>query len=220
MKLIITESQYKLLFESENNFDDYFPVSDKELNTESGISKLLTRYEKLKNKFGFNGIMLKGKLFNFNTTLEYNSYEEIEKLQELVVYIDGNLTLGFGSKFKNNFSSLIKIFGDLDGLDVINGEFPKLNEVTGDVDFSHSLVYGLPKLEKVGGFFEIKYSYIESLPELKSVGSHFAMRESEVRDLPKLEYVGGVFSVKGSPYAEGKTVEDITDKINIGSLNL
>jgi len=220
MKLIITEGQYRLLIESEDNFDDYYPISVEELNTKGGIDKLLTRYGSAKNKFGFKGIMLKGELFNFNTTSEYNSLEEIEKLQELVVYIDGNLTLAYGSKFKNNFSSLIKIFGDLDGLDVINAKFPELIEVTGDVDFSHSLVEKLPKLEKVGGFMEIKYSYIESLPELKSVGSHFAMRESEVRDLPKLEYVGGVFSVKGSPYAEGKTVEDITDKINIGSLNL
>ena len=54
MKLIVTESQYRIIMENENNFDNYFPVSDKELNTESGISKLLTRYKKLKNKFGFN----------------------------------------------------------------------------------------------------------------------------------------------------------------------
>ena len=165
MKIIITESQYKIVMEDLSDEGELYPIDFENIvgNTiEDRLVKGFNRFKKISDNF--SGIKIIGDL-------ELSSIfgDIIYTICKNVVEIDGNF------EFKGRW-----------GLD-----FPKLKRVTGDLRLYGS---DLPELEFVGGILNLDSSGIKSLPKLKevesagSIGIHHTDARTTISKLQKLGF--------------------------------
>lgn len=200
MKLIITESQLRMIIENENK-DDLFPIHID--MGEIQINKILRLYNKVKKSGNLKGIRIDGDL-NFNNTeindLDTDDYNNVLSFIEEIVLIDGDLVIPVNDNVEYHFNKLKKINGNLRSSDYKESLlFPQLEIVKGSIDLQNSSITELPKLREVDGYLHLSKSEIISLPKLNRVGGSLGLRQTNIDDLPKLESVGGKLVLMGTP---------------------
>jgi len=223
MKIIINESQLRLIVENE------------------GEGKLLSVNEYIMEQLGVVGIveLLKtsgryvGIKFNGDLTISILYYlltselgkeegrEILEYFCDNLVVVNGTIDItttpitsfeklrfayGFDAGNRNgviHLPSLVELknygfFNNTDGV-----YLPELVEVRGDLYFVNSNITSLPKLRKAGTLNLLRCKEMTSLPELVEVReegdeeySNLTISETKISDLPKLKSVAGDFNMR------------------------
>ena len=212
MKIIINESQLRLIIENEENIK-LCPITSDLINSEGGVDIAMDIYNNKKDVKGWGGIKILGNL-NYYTMTD-DMFSDIDSFFNEIVYISGNLILPAGD-YELSFNKLKVIGGKLDGFDLW-GEvsFPELEYVEGNAGFQSSNIETLPELKKVNGSLHLSNSPIHYLPELEYVGGILGLRQSDIADLPKLTYVGGRLILMGTPLSNKITEEELRNKIEV-----
>ena len=211
MKLIITESQYRLIVENEDKLK-LFPVPNDFLKIADGVGKALKVYNDKKDIKGWDGIKIVGDMYYFD--MKYDLLSDIDLFFNEIVYVTGDLVLPVGD-YKNSFNKLKVIEGDLRGTDVWNISLSELEYVNGDLGLNGSGIKELPKLKEVGGNLFLTLTDINSLPELEYVGSMLALRGTNIESLPMLEYVDSTLILSNTPLSKTTTEEELRNKIEV-----
>jgi len=162
MKLIITESQYRRLIESEEEESLLYDFSSsKEYKIYKDDPELWDEiFLKKKKKDGIN----------------YAGY-----------YIKDNVII---KGDVDELEYLVKVDGDLDLTNSKIKSLPRLSEVGGRFDLTNNeSIKSLPELVKVG-MIDLYGSNVTSLPKLKEVGNIY-LKFSKIESLPLLEIIGG-----------------------------
>lgn len=234
MKIIITETQYKLLKEEMSEEPNLYLIDldddVREINDQDKLEFVYDRFKKFENKF--DGIQLKCNFLRLYM-FKYRNPEKSQKIQEIfnkVIEFVGNIEGTIEDSYKN-FPKLKKVYGvinfanDLPELEVVtkdlifSGEkLDKLKKVGGNFKFGINCT-SLPELEYVGGFLD-GTRYLEGLPKLKRVGGGLNLLNSNIEDLPKLVEVGGYLDLENTPLSErlreeGMTEDDVRKKYNV-----
>jgi hypothetical protein len=167
MKIIISESQYRLILEKEEK-DTLLPIKGNEFikkykkMLEPEFSK---RYGMEVPKYklkGADGIKIIGDLDLGEL--------DVEKILNEVIVVDGNLNLR---------KSKIKTLG-------------RLEKVSGYVDLSGCKeLTDLGNLKYVNDYLDLSETKIKTLGNLEDVGKTLYIDEVRIEDLSKLKYVGG-----------------------------
>jgi len=76
-----------------------------------------------------------------------------------------------------------------------------LVKVDGYMDMRKTKINGLDKLKHVGRYLSLNSTEINSLPNLDHVGGGLGLMDTNINDLPKLKYVKGTLFVEGTPLA-------------------
>ena len=217
MKIIINESQLRLIIENEDKLK-LFPVPDDFLKIVGGVGKALNVYNDKKDIKGWDGIKIVGDMYYFD--MEYDLLSDIDLFFNEIVYVTGDLVSPVGD-YKNSFNKLKVIRGDLRGTDTWNISLPELEYVNGDLGLTGSGIKELPKLKEVGGNLFLTLTDINSLPELEYVGSMFALRGTKIESLPKLKEVGETLVLSNTPLSKTTTKEELRKQINVkGEIHL
>ena len=199
MKIIINESQLRLIVENEDNIK-LCPITSDLINSEGGVDIAMDIYNNKKDIKGWGGIKILGNL-NYYTMTD-DMFSDIDSFFNEIVHISGNLVLPAGD-YELNFNKLKVIGGKLDGFDLWGDiSFPELEYVEGNLEFQSSNIETLPKLKKVNGSLYLTDSAIHSLPELTYVGGVLGLRQADIEDLPKLTYVGEALVLMGTPLSK------------------
>jgi hypothetical protein len=201
MKIIINESQLRLIVENEDNIK-LCPITSDLINSEGGVDIAMDIYNFKKDVKGWGGIKILGSL-NYYTMFSDEIFRDINSFLNEIVYISGNLVLPAGDDYELSFNKLKVIGGKLDGSDLWGDiSFPELEYVEGNLEFIRSNIETLPKLKKVNGSLHLTDSAIHSLPELTYVGGVLGLRTADIEDLPKLTYVGEALVLTGTPLSK------------------
>ena len=211
MKLIITESQYRVIVENEDKLK-LFPVPNDFLKIAGGVGKALKVYNDKKDIKGWDGIKIVGDMYYFD--MKYDLLSDIDLFFNEIVYVTGDLVLPVGD-YENIFNKLKVIKGDLRGTDIWNISLPELEYVNGDIGLTGSGIKELPKLKEVGGNLFLTLTDINSLPELEYVGSMLALRGTKIESLPKLKEVGETLVLSNTPLSKTTTKEELRKQINV-----
>ena len=166
MKIIINESQLRLIIENEEKKERLLTITTDMI--EESFDEILDLYNSEKEKKNFVGIRL----------------------------LDGiDISRGFGNKVGFGVvefcDELVEVIGDLRVVNNYTIDFPKLRKVTGNMILSMTEVYSLPELRYVGGSLTLNRSKISELPNLESVGDYLGLSYSKIELLPNLKSVGG-----------------------------
>ena len=138
MKIIISETQLRKIFESENKRKLLsIPANDFVENWQSNINKL--------NRNKFNGFELDGDL-----DLSELDVKDIERILNEVVIVTGNLDLFNITRIKS-LGRLEKVGGKLDLFKTSIKSLKNLVSVGGSLDLTASSIEDLDKLKSVGG---------------------------------------------------------------------
>ena len=195
MKIIINESQLRLIVENEENIK-LCPIPSDLINSEGGVDIAMDIYNNKKDVKGWGGIKVLGNL-NYYTMTD-DMFSDINSFFNEIVHISGDLVLPAGN-YELSFNKLKVIGGKLKGSDLWGDvSFPELVYIGGDVDFKSSNIETLPKLKKVNGYLHLTDSAIHSLPKLEHVDGGLGLRQSDIEDLPELTYVGGALVLIGT----------------------
>jgi hypothetical protein len=188
MKLIITESQYRRLIESEEEEPKLYNFSSskeyKIYKDEPELWDDIFLRKKKKDGINYTGYYIKDNIIIKDDVTEL----------EYLVKVDGDLDLT-NSKIKS-----LPMLSEVSGrFDLSNNEsiksLPELVKVGIMIDLYGSNVTSLPKLKEVGNIY-LKFSKIESLPSLKKIGGGLYLsyenteKEYPLKNLPKLREVG------------------------------
>ena len=212
MKIIINESQLRLIVENEESIK-LCPIPSDLINSEGGVDIAMDVYNNKKDIKGWGGINILGDL-NYYTMTD-DMFSDINSFFNEIVHISGNLVLPAGD-YEVNFNKLKEIKGNLRGSDLWGDvSFPELEYIGGDVHFHSSNIETLPKLKKVNGYLHLSDSAIHSLPELEYVGGILGLRQTDIEDLPRLEYVGGRLVLMGTPLSNKTTKEELRNKMEV-----
>ena len=223
MKIIINESQLRLIVENEEYINS--------------IKELINTFDENNINMAFQ-IMIGLKIKQSVMLDEYTELFEIFKLKpsklNLIkignrkeVYVKNRSSVP-DILFKmsnleeiiiidvNNLGNLTSFNGDLEIK--TKGVIPNLTYVGGNL-----IVYGgiksLPNLKSVGGYLYIVDSEIKSLPKLESVGNHLDLGSTQIDSLPKLESVGEDLYLEKTPLgkklSETMTKDEIRNKYGV-----
>jgi hypothetical protein len=218
MKIIINESQLRLIVENEDNIK-LCPIPSDLINSEGGVDIAMDIYNFKKDVKGWGGIKILGSLNYY--TMSDDIFGDINSFFNEIVYISGNLVLPAGDDYELSFNKLKVIGGKLDGSDLWGDiSFPELEYVDRDLTLRRSKISELPKLKKVNGSLHLTDSAIHSLPELTYVGGVLGLRTADIEDLPKLTYVGEGLVLTGTPLSNKITEEELRQQINVKDISL
>jgi hypothetical protein len=199
MKIIITESQYKVILENEEN---------EENKLLGKIMYLIESFDETNINMAFE--IAKGFKIKPSTILEqykelfevFNYKPTIGNLKKIISNeLDLNVEINLSKKTLDlifNLPKLQTIYffrlndGDLDDLDSTNKQL---------YFTSHCKITSIPNLKEVGGL-SISFSKIESLPNLKETAGGLDISFSNIESLPNLISVGRNFSLNGTPLGE------------------
>jgi hypothetical protein len=212
MKIIITESQYKLILENEEYLGQ--------------IMYLIETFDETNINMAFQ--IAKGLKIKQSTILE--NYEELFKLfkykpsvinlkkitKKTLLEVDINLS-----------KKTIELIFKLPNLKIIR--FFRLND--GDLDelvstnknisiYSNCKITSIPNLTSVDGYFALNYvKNIKSLPKLKEVGT-LELWGSRIESLPNLISVGRNLGLQFTPLGKelkdsGMSEDDIKNKFGV-----
>ena len=129
-------------------------------------------------------------------------------------YIDGDVDLQDSNITELKY--LVNVKGYLKLYDSQIKSLPMLSYVDGPLDLSKTPIKSLPMLKYVGSNLNLYYSQIESLPKLEYVGSDLDLYKSKIKSLTKLEHVGGILDLVGTPLSKTITEEELRDEITVG----
>jgi hypothetical protein len=212
MKIIINESQLRLIVENEEKKERLLTITIDMIVGGESFDDILELYNTEKEKKNFVGIKLLGSV---------------------------DFSRGFGNKIGSGAiefcDELVEVNGDLRVVNNYTVSFPKLRRVTGDMILSmtevrslpelryvgrnltlkRSKISELPELESVGGSLDLERSQINSLPNLESVGGFLDLNYSKIESLPKLESVGEDLYLEKTPLSKKTTEEELRSKINV-----
>jgi hypothetical protein len=195
MKLIITERQYRLLIENEEESDSDLFEMDRSVVPDYLWDKTFMRANKSGKYRGYyiNGDVTPVPILKFkfdylvevrgNVNLYMDMYLESLPLLERV---EGDLN--FQRSNVTNMDNLKFVGGNMEVNQVIES-LPSLEEVKKKLNLSDSSVKELPKLKTVGEL-RIDGTNIESLPSLETVTLFLKATVSDLRELPALKNVG------------------------------
>lgn len=169
MKLIITESQLRLIIEDEKKKEKLFPIDSSMVDSEEDLNNLMELYNNYKYIKGYDGIRLIGDF-----VLSYY-YGSVYELCEELVMVSGNLEI-FNRK----------------GI-----KLPKLRLVSENLELSFTNFITLPELEIVGENLELYKSKIEYLPKLNKVGGYLNLQESPLSNMITEKELRKQINVKG-----------------------
>lgn len=170
MKIIINESQLRLIVENEEEKEKLFSIHSSMVEGEGDVNSLMELYNNFKDIKGYDGIRLIG---DFVLTYYYGSVYE---LCEELVMVSGNLEI-FNRK----------------GI-----KLPKLRLVSKNLELSFTNFITLPELEIVGENLELYKTKIESLPKLNKVGGYLNLQESPISNMITEKELRQQINVKGS----------------------
>lgn len=180
MKIIITESQYWRLIESE---EEGFKLYN--------FTKLYKSYKNDPNMWD-EIFEQKNRLNIKNGGKKYDGY-----------YIDGSVDLR-KSKDITELKYLVKVGGFLNLNETPITELLMLSTVGGYLDLSGSQITELPMLSKVGGSLDLYKTPITELPMLSTVGGYLDLRNDllgeELKKTMSKEEIKNKFGVKGDLY--------------------
>ena len=228
MKIIINESQLRLIVENEeyinsikelintfdpNNIDMAFQIM-KGMKIKQSV--ILDEYKEL-----FEIFKLKpSKLNLIKMGSRTNTYLYRESVPDILFKMPNLEIIRFG-RIKN-LDNLHSFKGVL--LQIINtsdldsGTIPNLVEVGGGLKLNHTNDYrikSLPMLSEVGKFLDLSGVNIKSLPMLKYVGTNLDLSYSSIESLPNGLYVGGDLFLYSTPLSKATTEEELRSKINV-----
>ena len=190
MKIIITESQYKLLMEDLSDEGELYPIDFDVImgaSTEEKLIKGFNRFKKISDNF--SGIKIIGDL-------ELTSIfgDIIYTICKNVVEIDGNFR--FVGRWGLDFPKLKRVTGDL-RLGGSDCDLPELGFVGGALNLDSSRIKSLPKLREVGeGLYLRQCERLKDLSKLERVGGSLNLERTKVEELPNLNFVGGNLLLK------------------------
>ena len=170
MKIIINESQLRLIVENEGEKEKLFSIHSSMVEGEGDVNSLMELYNNFKDIKGYDGIRLIGDF-----VLSYY-YGSVYELCEELVMVSGNLEI-FNRK----------------GI-----KLPKLRLVSKNLELSFTNFITLPELEIVGENLELYKSKIESLPKLNKVGGYLNLQESPLSNMITEKELRQQINVKGS----------------------
>jgi hypothetical protein len=223
MKIIISESQYKLILENEKylgqimelietfdetNIDMAFQIA-KGLKIKQ--STILEHYEELFKLFKYKPSVInlkkiiKKTVLNVYDNLSKTTIDLIFKLPNLkIIYFytlnDGDLDDLVSTNKRLYFSSHCKITS-----------IPNLKEV-GTLGLLGSKITSIPNLTSVGELYNV-HSKITSLPKLKEVEYDLTLSATDIESLPNLISVGGNLSLIETPLGESLKSKMSKDEI-------
>jgi hypothetical protein len=193
MKIIITESQYKLILENEEylgqimeliesfdetNIDIAFQIAE---GLKINQSTILEQYKELFEVFNYKPTIVKLKKITKKTIL--GVYDNLSKTTiELIFKLPNLKTINF---FRLND-------GDLDDLVSTNKNI---------LIYDRCKITSIPNLTSVGDLYNA-HSKITSLPKLKEVEYDLTLSATDIESLPNLISVGGNLSLIGTPLGE------------------
>ena len=190
MKIIITESQYKLILENEEYLGqimDFIETFDEDnINLAFQIAKglkikqstILEQYKELFTLFNYKPSVINLKKITSCSSLDIKN--NLSKKQLELIFKLPKIDRLFFKKIND---------GVLDDLVSTNKglyftytceitSLPKLEEVWENLATHYSNINSLPKLKKVEGDLDLNYTKIESLPNLISVGGDLNLRRT------------------------------------------
>ena len=170
MKIIINESQLRLIVENEEEKEKLFSIHSSMVEGEGDVNSLMELYNNFKDIKGYDGIRLIGDF-----VLSYY-YGSVYELCEELVMVSGNLEI-FNRK----------------GI-----KLPKLRLVSKNLELSFTNFITLPELEIVGENLELYKTKIESLPKLNKVGGYLNLQESPLSNMITEKELRQQINVKGS----------------------
>jgi hypothetical protein len=185
MKIIITEGQYKRLFETEQEQKVFEIPSIKNFGASNEDAwENLQKYLQSKGNPPFS---VKG-----NVKVDFG----IDTLGKLVS-VKGNLNLRENDIW--DLGELKSVGGYLDLMDtyVNSGSLGNLEYVGGDCDLFQCRVDSMGKLKHVGGTLSVAYSNITSLGELKYVGGNLDIFGSRLLKKYSEEEIRSMVEIKG-----------------------
>jgi hypothetical protein len=205
MKIIINESQYRQIIESESN-ERLLEISVDEFLSAKNV--IFRNYKKK----GFDGIKLVGDV-NFYSVF----YMDFDRIFEHIVEIDGNLDLrkstikslgnleSVGGELDLRYCEELSDLGNLryvgEGLALNNTNITSLNnlEYVGNyLVVSETPIKDLSKLKYVGGYLKLNNTNIESLGDLEEVGGYIYAPNTQLVSLGKLKKVGEYLDVQNT----------------------
>ena len=213
MKIIINESQLRLIIENEEKKERLLTITIDMIDNGESFDDILELYNTDKEKKNFVGIKLLGSIDfsrGFGNKVGSGAVEFCDELVE----VNGDL------RVVNNYTiglpKLRKVSGDMTLSMTEVNSLPKLRYVGGSLTLNRSKISELPKLESVGGDLSLSHSKIESLPNLKSVDGYLNLDDTQIKSLPMLSYVESYLSLEGTPLSKTTTREELRNKINVG----
>ena len=211
MKLIITESQYRVIVENGIR-DRVFNVLGELLEDKDSFYKMYKLYKDNKESKNYVGIRVFGD-FNLMGVLGGKLSSELIDFCNNLVQVDGDLKVI--NNYIVDFPKLRSVASDmlLSMADVRS--LSELRYVGGDLTLKRSKVSELPELESIGGCLDLERSQINSLPKLESVGGFLDLNYSKIESLPKLESVGEDLYLENTPLFKKTTEEELRSKINV-----
>jgi len=221
MKLIITESQLRLIVENGIR-DRVFNVPGELLEDKDSFYKMYKLYKDNKESKNYVGIKVIGD-FNLIGVLGGKLSSELIDFCNNLVQVDGDL------RVVNNYIVGLTLKGSK------ISELPELESVGGGLYLSHSKIESLPKLESTGGYLFLNDSPLADLGNLKSVGGDLdlgncqikslpmlsyvegglTLLNSKISSLPMLEYVGDGLYLRNTPLSKSTTKEELRNKIEV-----
>ena len=197
MKIIINESQLRLIVENEEKKERLLTITIDMIVGGESFDDILELYNTEKEKKNFVGIKLLGSV---------------------------DFSRGFGNKIGSGViefcDELVEVNGDLKVVNNYTVGFPKLRKVSGDMILSMTEVRSLPELRYVGRNLTLQRSKISELPELKSVGSGLYLGNSKIESLPKLESTGGYLYLNDSPLADLGNLKSVGESLDLGNCQI
>jgi len=185
MRIIISESQLRLIIENEDNLMDLSPV--KKYYHPSQWDEM---FEMVNNKKGgkYDGYYINGDLDLRNLGLMNRHIDDSNYDYDYDDDFESESDIPFGLKY--------------------------LVRVNGFLNLRYSEVTDLSNLKYVESYLNISGTNIDKLPELEHVGGGFALENTKVNDLPKLKYVRGILSTNGTPLSgDVDKLKKIFDKL-------
>jgi len=216
MKIIINESQLKMLIEDENKENLMpFPMDRIVGNSE----KKSERFDNLISKFNpkrYDGIVILGD-FNYGT-LSFIKKDSLNTLFNNVVRVNGDLKLNFNKRI-TNLNKLKVVTGDLNLNECSNLEsLEELESVGGNIylRFNKNLT-SLGKLTKIKkSLYLTNCSNLKILGNIEEVGDDLILSGCEnLKDLGNLKEVKGNLFIDNTPLKKYSD-EEISKMIKIG----
>jgi len=217
MKIIISENQYKLILENEENKENLMPFPMDRIVGDS--EKKSERFNQLISKFNpkrYDGIVIIGD-FNYGT-LSFIKKDSLNTLFNNIVRVNGDLKLNFNKKI-TSLNKLKVVTGNLNLNECSNLErLEELESVGGDISlrFNNNLT-SLGKLTKIKkSLYLTNCSNLKTLGNIEEIGDDLILSSCEnLKDLGNLKEVKGSLFIDNTPL-EKYSDEEISKMIKIG----
>jgi hypothetical protein len=203
MKIIINESQLRLIVENEEYINS--------------IKELINTFDENNINMAFQ--IMKGMKIKQSVILdEYKELFEIFKLKPSklnLIKMASRREVYVGSS--SSVPDILFKMPNLKGLGIDVNNLGNLTSFDGDLRLysTGSQINSLPKLESVGGSLYLHTTSIKDLGDLKYVGRDLYLRRTPIESLGNLESVGNDLYLTNTPLSKTTTEEEIRKQITV-----